>query len=150
MRPKTPKALLCGHENLFNDIESIVSLGGDIGEKAKLLADISRPHFKKEEDYALPPLSLLISLSEGNWEIKTDVAIKMANKLETQLSEMKKDHGVIRKILKNLKVLAEEENNPKVEQFINDLQLHIEVEEQVFYPATIFIGGYLQNPKFKH
>lgn len=150
MTPKTPKALLHGHKNLFNNIESIVSIGGGIGENAQLLADISRPHFDKEEKYALPPLSLLVALSEGNWEIDADVAIKMAAKLEAQLLEMKKEHGIIRKILKELEALAEKENNQKVKQFVDDLKLHIEVEEQVLYPTTILIGTYLKNSNHKN
>lgn len=150
MKTKTPKALLDGHKNLFNDMESIISLGGSIGENAKLLADLSRPHFKKEEEYALPPLSLLLALSEGHWTLESSAAIEMAEKLKAQLAGMKKEHDVIRKILENLEVLAENENNQKVKQFVNDLKLHIEVEEQILYPATIFIGTYLKNPNINN
>lgn len=147
MKPKTPKALLDGHKNLFNDIESIIDLGGPIGENAKMLADISRPHFKREEEYALPPLDLLSALSEGNWEFDSKAAIEMAERLEVKLSEMKEEHGVIRKLLGELNSLAEQENNKRIQQFIDDLKLHIEVEEQVLYPATIFVGKYLKDPK---
>ena len=150
MKPKTPKALLSGHKNLFSDIENLVSLGGELGEKAKLLSEISRPHFKKEEEYALPPLSLLLTLSEGNWTLDSNTAIEMADKLKVKLSEMKKEHSVIFKILENLEIIAENENNQNVKQFINDLKLHIEVEEQVLYPATMFIGDYLCNPQLKN
>lgn len=145
MKPKTPEALLHGHVNLFNDIENIVSLGGDVGKNAQLLAEISGPHFKKEEEYALPPLSLLSTLSEGNWIMEPHAAIEMAERLQAKLSEMKEDHGVIRKMLENLKTLAQTENNQKIKQFVDDLKLHIDVEEQVLYPATIFIGEYLKN-----
>lgn len=150
MTTSTPKALLKGHKNLFDDIESIISIGGSIGENAKLLKDISEPHFQKEEEFALPPLSLLSVLSEGHWSLESDVAMEMAEKLKTQLAGMKKEHDVIRKILENLEVLAENENNQKVKQFVNDLKLHIEVEEQVLYPATIFIGTYLKNPNINN
>lgn len=147
MNPKTPQALLRGHKILFNDLGDIVSLGGDIGENAKLLADIARPHFKKEEEYALPPLSLLSALSEGNWEIESQAAVEMAERLHVKLLEMKNEHGTIRKILKKLNDIAENINNEKVKQFTNDLELHIEVEEQVLYPATIFVGEYLKKQK---
>lgn len=150
MEPKTPKALLDGHQNLFNDIESIIDLGGRIGENAKMLADISRPHFKKEEEYALPPLNLLSALSEGNWEFDTKAAIEMAERLEVKLSEMKEEHGVIRKLLGDLNSLAEKENTQRIQQFIDDLKLHIEVEEQVLYPATIFVGKYLKDPRLEN
>lgn len=145
MNPQTPKALLDGHKKLFKDIDDIISLGGNIGENAKLLVDIARPHFKKEEEYALPPLGILSALSKGSWELESAAATEMADILEAQLLEMKKDHGVIRKILENLKMQAEKENNQKVSQFVDDLKLHIEVEEQVLYPTTILIGSYLKK-----
>lgn len=145
MKLKTPQVLLEGHKNLFNDIKSIISLGGNIGENAKLLADISRPHFKKEEEYALPPLGLLSALYEGNWKIESAAAMEMADKLDAKLSEMKKDHDIIRKILENLKTAAEKEKNQKVKQFVTDLKSHIEVEEQILYLATMLIGIYLKN-----
>lgn len=150
MEPKTPKALLSEHENLFNYIENLVSLGGELGEEAKLLSEFSRPHFKKEEEYALPPLSLLLTLSEGNWTLESTVAIEMADKLKVTLSEMKKEHNIICKMLENLEVLAKKEDNQKLTQFINDLKLHIDVEEQVLYPATILTGDYLKNLKPKN
>lgn len=146
MNLKTPKSLLDGHKKLFKDIDDIISRGGDIGENAKSLADISRPHFKKEEEYALPPLGILSAFSTGTWELESAAAMEMADRLEAKLSEMKKDHGVIRNILENMNVLAEKENNQNVKQFINDLKLHIEVEEQVLYPTTILIGTYLKKP----
>lgn len=147
MRPKTPEALLHGHVNLFNDIKSIVSLGGDLGKNAKLLADVSRPHFKREEEYALPPLSLLSALSEGNWKFETSAAIEMAERLQAKLVEMKEEHCMILKMLEKLKVLAQKEKNQKIKQFVDDLKLHIDIEEQVLYPATIFIGEYLKDKK---
>lgn len=150
MKPKTPKALLNGHEYLFKDIEVIVSFGGEIGEKAKLLADISRPHFKKEEEYALPPLGLLSALADGSWQFESKAAIEMAKKLQTELLQMKKEHMEIFQILKNLESLAEKEKDERVKRFVNDLKLHIEVEEQVLYPATIFVGDYLCNPQLQN
>lgn len=150
MKPKTPKALLNGHENLFTDMENLISVGGELGEMAQLLYEISRPHFKKEEEYALPPLSLLLALSQGHWTIESHAAIEMANTLKDKLEEMKKEHVTICEKLEDMKTLAENENNQRVKQFINDLKLHIEIEEQVLYPATILIGNYLKNSKLEN
>lgn len=145
MKPKIPKAILHGHENLIIELKNIISFGGEIGEKAKILADEMAPHFKKEEQYALPPLGLLLALSEGQWEINHEEAIKMADNLHIKLAEMTKDHANISKIMNELKLVAEEENNTTVKLFIKNLAIHIELEDEVLYPATILIGNYLKK-----
>lgn len=145
MKPKTPKALKHGHETLYADLDNIISFGGNIGEKAKCLANLLYPHFKKEEEFALPPLSLLLALSQGHWEIDSQAAIEMANKLQDKHAEMKKEHGAIGIALLELRNVAEEENNSKTKRFVKDLTLHVEIEDQVLYPTTILIGNYLKN-----
>lgn len=150
MKPKTPTALKNGHENLYKDIEVIVSSGGKTAEQANTLAKVLHPHFKKEEEYALPPLSLLIALSEGNWKIDSKTAIVMADRLHSELTEMKKEHDNINRILEKLKMLAIEEKNLKAMRFVDDLNLHIEIEDQVLYPATILIGNYLKTSRLNN
>lgn len=143
--PKTPKSLLHGHEHLYADIKDIISMGGKVGKKAEFLSDLLYSHFQKEEEYALPPLSLLLALSEGNWKVDTKAAISMSNKFQSIMEEMKKEHNNIDKVLVELKTLADEENNSKAKLFVQNLRLHIELEDQVLYPATILVGNYLKK-----
>lgn len=147
MKPKIPKSILNGHENLCSELKAIITLGGDTGKKAELLNKIMTAHFIKEEEFALPPLGLLLALSEGNWKIDSNEAIKMSDRLQSKLSEMKKEHENIEKALKNLKHSADEEDNLKAKQFVKDLLLHVEIEDQVLYPTTILIGNYLKKMK---
>ena len=147
MTPKTPKTIKHGHEILCTELKLITNMPGEIGEKAKLLEEVMYPHFEKEEKYALPPLGLLLALSEGSWEIDSDEAIKMSDTLKDKLSELKGEHDKILVALENLKMSSESENNFTVKQFIKDLLLHVEMEDQVLYPATILIGNYLKHLK---
>lgn len=148
MKPKVPKSLKNGHENLVSELNIIIANDGKVGEKAKALETVMSSHFQKEEEYALPPLGLLLSLSEGNWELDSDEAIEMSEMLKSELSELKKEHDNISKALHNLKIAADEENHTLANRFIKDLMLHVEIEDQVLYPATILIGNYLR--KMKH
>lgn len=145
MSTETPKALQAGHESLCEDLDYIISSGGTIGHKAQLLANLLRPHFKKEEEYALPPLSLLLTLAEGRWEFDKKEAIKMADKLQFELSQMQKEHAAITTVLQDLKESAEKEDNIKAKRFVKDLNLHVKVEDEVLYPATLLVGNYLKH-----
>lgn len=150
MKPKTPKAIRHGHENLCSELQAIINFRGNIGEKAEFLSHIMYAHFQKEEEYALPPLGLLLALSEGNWQVCSEEGIKMADILQSKLSELKKEHENILEALQGLKIAGEKENNADVKDFVNDLTIHVDVEDQVLYPATILIGNYLKHLKLEH
>jgi len=145
MELKVPQALEAGHKSLCSDLEDIISSGGKIGEQVKNLSLKILNHFEKEEKYALPPLGLLLTLAEGDWEIDMKKAIFMTDKLQAELYELQKDHADILLFLENLKTIADEENNLKAKQFIKDLKLHIDIEDQILYPTTILIGNYLKK-----
>lgn len=147
MPVQTPKSLKHGHENLSSELNHLIMLKDNIGIKAKALAEVMYPHFQKEEKYALPPLGLLLALSEGNWEIDTDAAIKMSELLQSKLVELKNEHEDIEKALKELVLEADKENNGTAKHFAKELMVHIEIEDQVLYPATILIGNYLKHLK---
>lgn len=145
MKPQIPQSLQHGHENLCAEIKDLINYGGKIGEKATILNKAMRPHFEKEERYALPPLGLLIALSEGSWEIDTTEAIKMADTLKEKFNELAQDHKNILKLLDELNVVAEEENHFHAKIFVKNLIVHTELEDQVLYPATLLVGNYLKN-----
>jgi len=145
MKLKVPKAITHGHDNLIAELKDVIDMGGRIGEKARLLGLVMAPHFKKEEEYALPPLGLLLALSEGGWEINAQEAIKMADNLQFKLEEMTIEHQNILRIMNEFKLISEEENNIAGRLFIKSLTLHIELEDQVLYPATILVGNYLKK-----
>ncbi len=147
MKPKTPQPIKNGHENLSSELKNIIDLKGNIAQPAQILYEVMSDHFEKEEKYALPPLSFLLALSKGNWEINSNEAIKMADKLQSKLAELTQDHENILKSLEDLEVMAEAENNVPAKQFVKNLRIHAEVEDQVLYPTTILIGNYLKNIK---
>lgn len=147
MKPETPKLIKSGHENLCSELEALIASDGNIGERAEILKNVMYPHFEKEEEYALPPLGLLLALSEGHWQIDSDEAIKMADILQSKLSELKNDHENILVELQNLKNVADSENNLNAKQFAKDLKLHAALEDQILYPTTILIGSYLKKLK---
>lgn len=145
MKLKVPKAIIHGHANIILELNEVLAIGGEIAAKAKQLRDAMVPHFKKEEEYALPPLGLLLAFTVEKWEINAEEAIKMAENLELRLAEMKHDHSHITDILNELKLLGEKEHNYVVKMFVKTLTLHIEMEDEVLYPATILIGNYLKK-----
>lgn len=147
MRTKTPKSITHTHTHLCSELDLIFNKYENIKEQVEHLFKIMAGHFKKEEKYALPPLGLLLELSEGNWDLDEDEAIKMAEEVNSKFVELKKDHEVIYGIIEDLKKIKTEENNLDLKRFITNLELHMELEDQVLYPTAIIVGNYFKKLK---
>jgi hypothetical protein len=142
-----PKSLKLEHEELHAELKKAIHAGGKIGDSAKAVAKILHPHFIKEEEFAMPPLGILSSLSEGKITNEMKDALIMSNRLKAELPEMLKEHKAIVSALKNLIDAATKEKKMEYERFAEKLMLHAQNEEEVLYPASILVGEYL---KLKH
>lgn len=148
MKIKTPEAIIHGHANLCLELNEITKTYSNLQKQTHLLKEVMTKHFNKEERYGLPPLGLLLNLSEGNWELDEDAIIKMTNALNLNLEELKEEHENIAKHIIELKIIAEKENYLDLKRFINNLEIHMELEDQVLYPTSNLIAKYFY--KFKH
>lgn len=146
MEFKVPESLELEHEELHSRLVKVIEQGGDVGEAAKAVAEVLHPHFEKEEEYALPPLGLLTSLSNQGNNISSEMksVLTMTEKLKADLPHMIEEHNNIIVALDNLIEVAKKENKTEVVQFAEKLKLHAKTEEEVLYPTAILIGEYLK------
>ena len=145
MKFEIPKAMKAEHDELHADLVEATKAGGRTGEAAKAVAKVLHHHFVKEEEYALPPLGLLVPLSEGRFEPAMAEALKMTDKLAADLPKMLAEHAEIVAALKTFVAAAEAENKPGVVHFAEKLMLHAQTEEQVSYPAALLVGAYIKG-----
>jgi hypothetical protein len=144
MKFQTPRALKAEHEELHGELVRATKSGGRTGEAAKTVAKLMHPHFRKEEEYALPPLSLLSALSKGKLEAEMAEVLKMTNKLEAELPHMLAEHKHIVTALQRLVEAATAEEKLEYAHFAEKLMAHARAEEEVSYPTALLIGRYLK------
>ena len=144
MKSEIPKPMKIEHDELHADLVKATKAGGQTGEAAKAVAKVLHNHFVKEEEYALPPLGLLATLSEGRFEPGMAEVLGMTDKLEAELPTMLSEHKDIVEALKKLLEAATAENQPDIVHFAEKLMLHAQTEEQVSYPAALLIGRYVK------
>ena len=144
MELKTPTPLQSEHQALHAEINQAVKLEGRTGNATRLVARLTERHFAKEEELALPPLSLLPALAEGKIEQEMAVAVTMGEILQGELPNLLAEQRVIAAALEELMASAESEGHPELVGFAEKLLLHEEIERQLSYPTAILIGKYLQ------
>ena len=140
MKFEIPRPLKAEHDELHGELVEATKAGGRTGDAAKTVAKLLHPHFVKEEEYALPPLALLVALSQGKVEAGMADVLKMTDRLKPELTTMLSEHKKIVGALAKLVDAAKAENKPAIVHFAEKLMLHAQTEEQVLYPAAILVG----------
>ena len=141
----TPSSIRTEHEHLHHELELAITSGGKTAESAKAVAAVLMPHFKAEEEYAMPPLGLLPALAHDQPLTSEQIrgAIQMSDQLRFHHVQMIREHRQIHSALESLASSAREEHKTQALAFAEVLMLHAQNEEQVLYPATLLIGKYL-------
>jgi hypothetical protein len=139
-----PMPMKVEHDELHADLVRLTRAQGRTGEAAKAVAKVLHAHFVKENEYALPPLGLLVPLSEGKFDPAMADVLKLTDKLEADMPDMLSEHRDIVVAVKALREAATAENNSAGVQFADMLTLHAQMEEQVTYPTALLIGRYVK------
>lgn len=144
-----PKPVKTEHEKLHSALAELTRAGDQTGEAATSLAKTLDHHFAKENEYALPPLSLLVPLSQGKFECNMTEVLKITDKLEAEMPTMLSEHKDIAAALRRLKDAAAAEHKPAGVQFAEHLTAHAQTEEEITYPTAMLIGLYVRDKATK-
>ena len=142
-----PISLHLEHEELHAELAKATQVTGGLGEAAKNVAKLLDPHFKKEEEYALPPLGLLPMLVGGKIRPEMRGFLLMTDRLKVDLPHMLEEHKAIVAALHDLIEEARKARLPEHEYFAEKLTLHAKNEEEVLYPAALLVGEYIKLQK---
>jgi hypothetical protein len=144
MNPRVPESLKLEHEELHAELARATKAGGKTGEAAKAVAGVLHNHFLKEEEFALPPIGLLVALARGEVDEEMRGVLVMTERLKAELPDMLREHEAVVAALKKLTAAAEKEKLPEHARFAEKLMLHAQTEEEVLYPAAILVGEYIK------
>lgn len=139
-----PSSVAAEHHELHAELARVVALGGQTGRAAREVDRLLRPHFIKEEQFALPELGVLPALAKGERIPDAGRAMQLSAQLKAQLPQMLHEHRIIVGALRRLREAARTEHQPAGMRFADHLIAHAQSEEQVLYPSAVLVGEYLQ------
>jgi hypothetical protein len=141
---KVPEALQRKHDLLRDCLDRAAKEGGRTGSAAAAVIEILRPHVAKEKDFGLPALGLLQHVVAGKLSPVMRGVIVMTDRLKTEYEAMLADHAAIAAAIRALAEAAREEGRLECVGVCEQLDRHLQTEEQVYYPAAILVGEYLK------
>lgn len=139
-----PPSLKTEHEEIHEALVEATRAPGRVGAAAKELAAVLDPHFARENQIALPPLSLLAPLAAGKTPAGLQEALAMTDALRKELPRMLEEHTRIRAATEKLRTAARDEKASVHEQFAATLAAHARTEEEILYPAAILVGDIIR------
>ena len=139
-----PGVFRTAHEELHDEMVAATRLGGQTGAAAQAVVRVLFPHILLEEEFGIPPLSLLPRLARG--EISADMAsvLRWTELLKAELPRMLDEHKQIVEALKGFLRAATAEQHSGYARLAEKLSVHVQLEEEVLYPASIVVGEYLK------
>jgi hypothetical protein len=141
---KAPPSLRREHEELHADLGRASKMPGRLGETAREVARIMHPHFLREDEYAIPPLSLLPRLAKGQMTPDMADVLPLVERLKEEMPLMIEEHRAILGAVREFAKAAEAEGDEQCIRFAADLIVHAQLEEEVLYPAAILVGAYVK------
>ncbi|MFY9549585.1 MAG: hypothetical protein WAU32_00410 [Thermoanaerobaculia bacterium] len=143
-RAELPSALQIAHEELHDEMVQASRLNGETGTAARAVVRVLFPHVLLEEEFGIPPLTLLPRLARG--EISADMAsvLRWTDLLKAELPRMLNEHKQIVKALQVFLRAATAEQHSGYARLAQKLILHAQLEEEVLYPASILVGEYVK------
>jgi hypothetical protein len=143
-RLTVPRSIKHEHEALHVELRDAVGAGGRTGAAATDVEKLLRPHFEKEEQFALPPLSMLRAFVNGEAPANAEDALVLTERFRSEYDKMLEEHEAIVVALKQLESEATAEGKTAHAEFSRKLRHHAQMEEEVLYPTTLLIGEYLK------
>lgn len=142
---RIPGSLKVEHEHLYEELKKAARVQGKVGMAADKAFRFLQPHIRKEEEFALPELDVLPSLAEKNMnEQELSGVIKLCDRLKQDMPAMLEEHRRIMECMQELNDVATREQKPEYAHLAKAFMHHIEVEEQILYPAALLVGEYVR------
>lgn len=139
-QPRIPESIRAEHAEIHAELVAATKAPGTVGEAARALAAVLHPHFEREEQIALPPLSLLAPLARGESSADMREVLPLTDSLRAELPRMLQEHVAIHAATERMGEAARAAGNSAVAQLAEKLALHARSEEEVFYPAAVLVG----------
>jgi hypothetical protein len=144
MQTAAPRSLQLEHLELRHFIAKALHEAGALGEAARLVGRLLESHSRKEESFALPPLTLLPALAEGRLAPGMRDFLPQAEWVKKNLPDLLAEHRAIIAALEPLMGAARSEKRFDYIEFAETLMNHVRTEEEILYPAVILVGEYLK------
>lgn len=132
------------HDSVLAYLGKISQRTTPTGAAAKHLAEVMKAHMALEDEFILPPLSLLPAIADGTVTPDMRWAIAMSDRVKANKEKLQQSHAAITAANLALMQAAQEEHDEITVGFSKDLAADDLADVEVTEPTVIVIGEILR------
>ena len=142
--PGIPQSLRVEHNDTLNQLTILARRHGPVGDEARKALDLFKKHLQREEEFILPPLTLLPLLADGKISPDMRWAIGMADRVKTEREQIFQEHTRITDAMNALATAAQKAHDAAAFDFARSAVADSLNDIELLEPMTIVIGDYLK------
>jgi hypothetical protein len=139
-----PQSLRLEHENTVQQLTMLSHRKGAVGTEARKALALFKQHLRREEEYILPPLTLLRELADGKVSADMKWAIIMADRVKAEREQTYQEHTQITDAMNALAGAARKTHDAAALEFAQSAVADSLNDLELIEPTSILIGDYLR------
>jgi cytochrome c556 len=139
-----PQSLRVEHDDTLEQLAVLARRRGPVGVEASKALALFRKHLQREEEYILPPLTLLPLLADGKISPDMKWAIAMADRVRAEREQIFQEHTQITDAMNALATAAQKAHDTAAFDFARGAAADSLNDIELLEPMTIVVGDYLK------
>ena len=139
-----PQSLRVEHNDTLEQLSVLSRRHGPVGVEAGKAMVLFKKHLQREEEYILPPLTLLPLLADGKVSPDMKWAIAMADRVKAEREQIFQEHTQITDAMNSLAAAAQKAHDMAAFDFARGAAADSLNDIELMEPMTIVIGDYLK------
>ena len=140
-----PASVVMEHDSVMGYLRKIAERTTPTGAAARDLIEVFKKHMTLEEQFILPPLTLLPSIAAGKITPDMRWAIPMGDRVRTEKDHLQQVHDGITIAILALKDAADAEHDEATVGFSSDLAADDLADVEITEPTVIIISDILRS-----
>jgi hypothetical protein len=140
-----PASVQLGHEETLRRLAVLVRRKGPVGVAARKAETVLKQHMAREEEYILPPLTLLPELAEGKVTPDMAWAMAMTDRTKATREEIFEERARTTDALNGIVAAALLAHDNEAIAFAQDVAADVLVDTELEEPTVLLIGEFLHS-----
>jgi hypothetical protein len=140
-----PQSLQISHKETLEQLTLLTRKKGPVGVAANKALVVFRRHIAREQEFILPPLTLLPLLAEGKVTPEMAWALPMTDRVRAEREQIFEEHTKITDALNELIVAATRANDRDAKEFAETAAADSLGDMEILEPTLLIIGDILHS-----
>jgi hypothetical protein len=139
-----PQSLRVEHDETIERLTMLSKRPGPVGAEARAALVVFKRHAAREQEFILPPLTLLPLLADGKVTPDMTWAVAMADRVKAEREQIFEEHTRVTEVLNALVVAAARAHDKDAMEFAEAAAADSLNDIELLEPTVLLIGDYLR------